>query len=217
MPNNLKKSVQLFLLLLFVANTAFTQNYYDSLSTYIQPLADSHKVETIIAIPFDVMNSNTGSAIKMYEEALKIADQNNNIEQLAQLNEKMAVAHYYNGDYDLSVEASLASIHLYEKLDNSLKAGSAYATLGYQMKRRDLSKAFKYMQKGVRLLEQIDDQPTLSGAYNNFGVLYEMNNDIDSALFFREYISFQLFYSYRRKLEMDISFNIICFCIRNHF
>jgi tetratricopeptide (TPR) repeat protein len=168
--------------LLFVANTYFAQNYFDSLTTYISTLTLSDKVEAINAIPFDVMNSNTSAAIKIYQEALIFA--NNNSEQLAVTNEKIALAYYYRGDYDLSVTASLEAIRLYEKLEDNLKVGSAYASLGYQMKRRDLLKAFEYMRKGIKLLEQTNDQPALSGAYNNFGVLYEMDKDIDSALYF---------------------------------
>ncbi|MGB0881491.1 MAG: tetratricopeptide repeat protein [Vicingaceae bacterium] len=170
--------------MLVVSSITNAQKYFDSLTTYIVPLSDNDKVEAINKIPFDIMNSNTSVAIKMYKQALKIADKNNNLEQLALSKEKIAIAYYYRGDYDLSTAASLASIRCYEALENNLKAGGVYASLGYQMKRRDLPKAFEYMKKGIALLEQINDEPALSGAYNNYGVLHEMNNEMDSALYY---------------------------------
>ena len=171
-------------LLLLASGNAFSQNYFDSLATYISPLPTQQKVEAINNIPFDKMNSNTSAAIKMYEEVIVLAEAKKDTEQLAIINEKIATAYYYKGDYDLSVDAALVSIHLYEELANNLKVGSAYANLGYQMKRRNLAKAFEYMQMGIGFLEQINDQPALSAAYNNFGVLHEMDGDIDSALFY---------------------------------
>lgn len=52
------------------------------------------------------------------------------------------------------------------------------------MKRRSLPKAFDYMQKGLFSLEKTKDKKELSAAYNNYGVLHEMNDNIDSALFY---------------------------------
>lgn len=175
----------LLLLFLFTSGIGFAaQNYFDSLAIYIQPLSNKEKVEIINAIPFDKMNSNTNGAIKLYQQALGFDTDNKDKEALAITNEKLALAYYYKGDYDLSVQTSLLAIHHYEELNNQLKAGSVYASLGYQMKRRNLVKAFEYMRKGIALLERVNEQEPLSAAYNNFGVLHEMDNDVDSALFY---------------------------------
>lgn len=174
-----------YLLIIFLFSSVLgfsAQNYFDSLTIYIQPLSEEKKVEIINTIPFDKMNSNTSAAIQLYHKALDYSADNQ--EKLAVTNEKLAIAYYYKGDYDLSVQTSLAAIHQYENLNNQLKVGSVYASLGYQMKRRNLLKAFEYMRKGIFQLEQIDDQRALSAAYNNFGVLHEMDNDIDSALYY---------------------------------
>jgi len=167
------------LLCLLVSGKA--QNYFDSLATHLKTLPQKEQVELIKAIPFDKMNSNTSAAIKLYQQAINLS---NNKSDLAYLNEQLAIAYYYKGDYDLSVQTSLEAIKFYEQLNNQLKVGSVYASLGYQMKRRNLPKAFEYMQKGIYLLEQINDQKALSAAYNNFGVLHEMDNNMDSALFY---------------------------------
>ena len=95
----------LFLVMLFSTVSSFTaQNYFDSLATYIQPLSNEKKVELIKAIPFDKMNSNTSAAIELYQKALDYSADNQ--DQLAIINEKLALAYYYKGDYDLSVQTS---------------------------------------------------------------------------------------------------------------
>lgn len=159
-------------------------NYFDSLQVKLNTLSSEQQIEAIHAIPFDQMNSNTSSAIKMYKKSLSLCKQLNLTNKQAEAYEHLSLAYYYKGDYDLSVNAALQAIKRYEKQGNTSKLGAAYASLGYQMKRRNLPKAFEYMQKGINQLEKVNDQKALSAAYNNYGVLHEMDNDIDSALYY---------------------------------
>jgi len=159
-------------------------NYFDSLNTTLSKLSEQQKIDTIIAIPFDKMNSNTIATLNLYKEALSITAHNKNHNIVAQLHEKIAIAYYYKGDYDLSVKSSLSAINHYEIINDSARVGSVYANMGYQMKRRDLPKAFEYMLKGVNILQHSNEKEALSAAYNNYGVLFEMSGKLDSALHF---------------------------------
>lgn len=171
-------------ILAFAAINLYSKNYFDSLSVSIETLSPEEKVKAINNIPFDKMNSNAIAAIDLYQKAISIAKSKSNDHLLAIAYEKIALAYYYNGEYDLSVKSALQAIKYFEKTNNLKKVGSVYASLGYQMKRRNLSKAFEYMQKGLVSLKQSEDKKELSAAYNNYGVLHEMNNDIDSALYY---------------------------------
>lgn len=174
----------LSVVVVFITSNTYSNNYFDSLSDSIETLDSKDKVNAINNIPFDKMNSNAMAAIDLYKKAIDLAKQINKTEQLAIAYEKIALAYYYNGDYDLSVSSALQAIKHFEAINNTKKAGSVYASLGYQMKRRNLPKAFEYMQKGLKKLKASDDLQALSAAYNNYGVLHEMDNNIDSALFF---------------------------------
>ena len=174
----------LAIFLLTETSNTYSKNYFDSLLTYVQTLDAEQQVNTINNIPFDKMNSNAIAAINIYKKGIDIAKTSGKIEQLATSYEKIAVAYYYNGDYDLSVQSALEAIKQFEKINNHKKVGAVYASLGYQMKRRSLPKAFEYMQKGLFSLEKTKDKKELSAAYNNYGVLHEMNDNIDSALFY---------------------------------
>lgn len=173
-----------FCLLVATFNVSFGQNYYDSLQKSINSLGQAQKVDAINAIPFDKMNANPGKAVLLYKEALEISTKLNDAQRIAATNENLSIAAYYGGDYDEAVDYALSAIKQYKALKNDVKVGRLYASLGYQMKRRNLPKAFEYMRKGVSILEKQNSRAALSEAYNNFGVLYEMDNDIDSALHF---------------------------------
>ena len=96
----------------------------------------------------------------------------------------LALVYYYQGKYSKNVAYSLKAIDMYERLAATDRQAYEYAGLGYSMKRRDMVKAQYYMQKGKRIAEQYSHQKPLLSIYNNYGVLKEMQNDLDSALFF---------------------------------
>lgn len=158
--------------------------YFDSLQLKIASIPPSEKIKTIINIPFEKMNTNIAQSIKFYETALVLADSLKNKKFQAELHEKFGLVHYYQGNYEKSVNANLKSIELYEELNLKGRAGNVYATLGHQMKGRDLPKAMEYMRNGISLQRAARDTFRLAGSYNNFGWLHQMNKNLDSALFY---------------------------------
>lgn len=176
------------LLVLFVCLFSFLSlgqsDYFKTYRKNISKLSDKQKIDSIAALPFDVMNSQTKEAIQLYEEGLELAKKIKDDSRIGNLYNNLGLVHYYQGDYEISVKSTLEAIKYFEKSKSKEKVGTAYATLGHQMKRRNLPKAFEYMRKGLSLLESVDNKIPLSAAYNNFGVLHEMSNNIDSALFY---------------------------------
>jgi signal transduction histidine kinase len=96
----------------------------------------------------------------------------------------LSLIYYTQGKYALDVQYSLKAIALYEKLKQKEKLALAYGELGYRMKRRDMKSALYYMQKGKRIAEQGSFTQPLLSIYNNYGVLKEMQQSLDSALYF---------------------------------
>ena len=156
----------------------------DSLERIIHSLSGEQKIDVVINIPFDKLNSNIKASILLANETLKEAKVINDAERIAETERILSILYYYDGDYDASTNSALSAIKNFEVLKNYSKAGDLYAILGYQMKRRNIKKAFHYMKTGIDYLEKDQNFPSLSGAYNNIGVLYEMSNDYDSALIF---------------------------------
>lgn len=92
--------------------------------------------------------------------------------------------YYYLGEVDSSFYYRLRAIRKFETMNQLAKAGREYAELGYQYKRINLDKAFEYMISGIQLLRDAQDTSGLANVYNNYGVLFEMDESIDSALYY---------------------------------
>lgn len=103
---------------------------------------------------------------------------------LAKIYVNLSLAYYYAGEYENNLKFGLKALHLYDSLGNANELGTMYGELGYQMKYRDLSKATELMRHGIRILEKVANQGSLSKIYNNYGVLKEIANQLDSANYF---------------------------------
>jgi len=91
---------------------------------------------------------------------------------------------YYEGKFEKHNQYSLEAIKRHEQLNQLQKLSRDYAEYGYQLKRNNLEQAIFYMQKGKSIAESNHYEFELRGIYDNYGVLKEMNNELDSALFF---------------------------------
>lgn len=127
----------------------------------------------------DLLGSKT-----VLEEGLKIASESKNTSAEAEICGKLSTVTYLLGEHETSLQYGIEAIHLFEDLKRSDKVGGMYCSIGYQMKRRDMAKANEYMQKGIRTLENCSDTAGLESAYNNYGVIKEMENELDSAKFY---------------------------------
>ncbi|HLA55689.1 MAG TPA: sensor histidine kinase [Flavobacterium sp.] len=96
----------------------------------------------------------------------------------------LGLVYYYQGKYNLNVGYVLKAIKIYESIGARDKQAGAYGELGYSMKRRNMQKAQYYMQKGKSIAETDSLMTALMSIYNNYGVLKEMQQDLDSALYF---------------------------------
>ena len=131
-------------------------NYFKVYRKNISKLPVKEQIDSALKLPFDVMNSQTSEAIQFYENALIQAKELNDFDLIGDCYDKLGLAYYYKGDYEISVESTLAAIKYFEKSKNKQKLGEVYAALGYQMKRRNLVKAFEYMRKGLHFLKKIE-------------------------------------------------------------
>ncbi|MGB0915893.1 MAG: tetratricopeptide repeat protein, partial [Crocinitomicaceae bacterium] len=175
--------IRAIILILFTSSLSFGQSsYFDSLEIEINDLTPTQKAAKINAIPFEQMNTNIELSIRYYYLALNIADSIKDETLQANLYENLGLVHYYQGDYEKSVDNNLKAIDLFEKLDLKSRAGNVYATLGHQMKGRDLPKAMTHMRIGISLQRAERDTFRLAGSYNNFGWLHQMDGNLDSAL-----------------------------------
>ncbi|MBP9153227.1 MAG: sensor histidine kinase [Flavobacteriales bacterium] len=141
-------------------------------------------LDSIVSMPYDKMVSDLQGSKAILELGLKKAFAAEDRKSEAEIRSKLSTVTYLLGEHEESLREAILAISLFERLNEPKRAGSIYCSIGYQMKRRDMAKANEYMLKGITILEKQQDTAALESAYNNYGVLKEMENLLDSAKFY---------------------------------
>ncbi len=143
------------------------------------------KVDSVNTIPYQYIVSNTRQSIKIFSENLELARRIKYSDGEAKSLTNLGLAYYLRGKYDKSTENYLSAIGIYENKKSFHMLAETYGEYGYQLKRRDMNKAVFYMRKAIYIAEAENLKPLdRSKLYDNYGVLKEMQNDLDSAMFF---------------------------------
>jgi len=165
------KIFKLFCCLVLIAQTGIAQN--------------KAKVDSINQIIVHEIKIPVEELVEIFQQNIADADMIDYNEGKAEAYYKLALAYSYKGDSaDKSTEAILTAIRIYESLDNKEKMAKLYGELGYGMKRRDLENAMSYMQKGISIASENNFEDELKDLYNNYGVLKQWNNEVDSAAYY---------------------------------
>lgn len=170
----------LFLFVLLIPSLLFAQ----TINERLENLDSKDQIDSLITLPYQIIINDFSSTEKWINKLSPIAKEQNRINDYAELIRIKSTISYYQGKYDNSTKEALQSIHLFDSLNNLKKVASIYAELGYQIKRVNIIEAQKYMLKGIKLSEKFDDSATLSSSYNNYGVIKELKNQLDSALIY---------------------------------
>lgn len=163
----------LFVLLIFKSDFALGQK------------AISRKqIDVLNNLQYTVKIANTSKSIQWYVGNLANAQKINYVQGIADSYANLGLVYYIQGKYDKNTSCMLNAIRWYDKLGLKNKLAHAYAEYGYQLKSRDMKMALYTMQKGMKLAKSISDDYELRAIYDNYGVLKEMQEQLDSALFF---------------------------------
>lgn len=168
------------ILLIFLIPFSFISQ--SKLDNELQNLTKNEIVDSLINISYTTLIDNFYSSEKWINEALSFP--NISPFQKAELLNKKSTISYYQGNYTLSTKEVLKAINIFDSLNLPTRTGALYAALGYQLKRLNLDEAQSYMLIGIKISEDLKDTLTLSASYNNYGVIKEFKNEIDSALYF---------------------------------
>ncbi len=142
------------------------------------------RVDSINKLYVQGLNIPQDSIISLFQKNLMDAEKLSYELGMADAYSQLSLVYGYQGKYEESAKNSINGIKIYEKLNQLDRVADYYAEMGYAMKYRDLTKALYYMQKGKSIAEINNYENELKDIYNNYGVLKELNNELDSALYF---------------------------------
>lgn len=157
---------------------------------------NKQRIDSINKLYVQGLNIPQDSIVALFQKNIKAAEKISYELGVADGYSQLGLVYSYQGKYEESTKSTIEAITIYEKLNQTDKIAGYYAGLGYSMKYRDLKNALYYMQKGKAVAEANKLEELLKDIYNNYGVLKEINNELDSALYY-----------FNRGLEIKIKIN----------
>ncbi|RFN59748.1 tetratricopeptide repeat-containing sensor histidine kinase [Marixanthomonas ophiurae] len=158
------------ILIFLVSSVLFSQN--------------KKSIDSINSIYTQGLNIPEDSILQLYKDNAENARKISYEKGIAGAYSKLSLAYSYQGIYDKSTQYGLEAVKLYEKLGLNDQVAYRYAEMGYSMKYSNMEKAQAYMQKGKSVAEAKKLDSVLKDIYNNYGVLKEIQKQLDSALYF---------------------------------
>lgn len=131
--------------------------------------------------------SNNDSALLMYNQALAIAQENNDTKGFAVVYNNIAIIHTYKGEFEKAIDLYLKALEAEEEINNLQGVAQAYnniAVVYYQT--RNFDKTVNYLDKAAEILTEIGDDMNLKKAYNNLGAIQSYNGKVEEALAYYE-------------------------------
>ena len=161
------------LLLLFIASTSVAQN-------------ERVRIDSLIALPHDVIVSEPKRIIEIFQNEIEISKHIGYNFGTAKLYSHLALAYSAMSEYDKYREAEIMSIRLFEEMNNEIELISEYGLFGFHLRKTNLERSKYYMRLAIKLGEKNNLEEELRGIYDNYGVVLEYANELDSALFYYE-------------------------------
>lgn len=142
------------------------------------------KLDSLAQLPYEKYVSDYVKYESLFKEAIQQAyvEKDSSLQALFLM--RHATISYIAGKHSQSTSDLLEAIKINEQIGDKKQLGVALSLLGYQMWRKDLDKGISYMRRAISLQIAIKDSVQLMTTYDNFGVLKEMKNELDSALFY---------------------------------
>ncbi|MAP79900.1 MAG: two-component sensor histidine kinase [Aequorivita sp.] len=154
-----------------------------SISHYSQ---NKKQIDSINNLYIQGLNIPKDSIISLFVNNLQHAQQISYQLGIADAYANLSLIHGYQGNYEERANYIIKAIKIFEELGEMERVANYYAEMGYGTKYRDLQQALYYMQKGKAIAEANNFENELKDIYNNYGVLKEINNEVDSALYYFE-------------------------------
>jgi len=168
----------------------------DSLSAILKTAKeDTAKVNTLIALAYEIASNSPDTAIYFGNEALALATKLNDKMGIADAHNNIGLGLDYLGKYKEALQNLNVSLKLYEELLTSSTAsfkskilkgkGKAYNIMGIVFDDQgNLPEGFKNYFASLRIYQEIRDKEGMAKTYHNIGVLYMKQDNFVEALKF---------------------------------
>lgn len=197
MKLNSFQSIFFVLLLLTSISNSAQQSYTDSIFATEKKVSTLHFINSVLDIPYDEAVKNISVFQTLTDLAIEKSTRLKDSSLLAKSYIQKTLALHFTTKDEEAIKLTLKAITIFEALNDTENAAKSYIGLGWKIKYRKLNNAFYYIQKGIKTIKKTNSNlESISAAYNHLGVLYQMKNKLDSALYF-----------HKKSLEITTSLN----------
>lgn len=145
---------------------------------------EQSRIDSVNTLPYEYIVSNIKEAVSKLEKNLADARTINYRAGEADALYKLGLAKIMSGDYSEAASNYLAAGAIYEELGDLVNLAEVYGEYGYHIKRHDINQANIYMRMGISVAEEENFREVLAKLYDNYGVIKEMEENTDSALYY---------------------------------
>lgn len=139
------------------------------------------KIDSVNAFPHEYIMSNLDISIQKFSENLIAAKAIGYRKGEAASLALLGMAYTLRGKYDLATSNYIKAAATYEELEMYSELADVYGEFGYFLKRTDMQRANYYMLLAIQIGERYNLRVALAKLYDNYGVLKELEEDLDSA------------------------------------
>ncbi len=143
------------------------------------------KIDSLIALPYNVVYDAPRKWIPIFTKAIEESNELNYNFGSGRLYSQLATAYIAQSEYDNFRKAEISAIKLFEEINNEKELLREYGIFGYHLRRTNLERSKYYMRLAIKLGEELTSDE-LRGIYDNYGVVLEFANEIDSSRYFFE-------------------------------
>lgn len=140
------------------------------------------RIDSISNLSVPVVQQNLHALLPVLRQNVADAQRTDNVRAEAKTCGLLALALYFNGDYDENIVFATRAINLFEQLGDRENMAKEYSELGYRLKATNIADAEKYLLKAMRLAEEGSYIRPLLSIYNQYGEVKSLLGQADSAL-----------------------------------
>ena len=144
---------------------------------------DTSKVNTLIALGWELRNSNPDTSIILANQALSLSEKARSKKHIADSYHVIAWADFVKGNYTSSLENNFKALSLREELADKSGIAKSIGNIGIlYFEQGDYPKALNYCFKALKMAEQLGDKKLQSSILGNIGTVYWNQGDYPKAL-----------------------------------
>lgn len=168
--------------------SAFTSsaqmNVIDSLRSVISSsISPSQKTEAYVQLTGRLSVVSFNETIKIAEQGLEIAKQQNDSMAFANLNRNIGIANYFKGDYEKAATLYYLALGIFERRNKQKEKAIVLNDIAkLYRKTRDLNRAAAAYEQSLALFRILKDSSGIQMIFNESGVVYEYKGNYEEAL-----------------------------------